>query len=239
MGLADPADPSRPARRLRHAPKLRETTAGGQYRVWIEATAERLPPPAPGSIEAAREEDWLRGMRCRTWTPGAAGGRGGARSPAPASRAAAGRAARRGDRRSPGRDHSARPPQPSGPAAALRAASRALQRLLPSPSDPPLAKPTRPRRRLSARRQRWRRLTMPRRRWPRRRPCSTGWPVRLRSRPEACWSRPRSGCSRCGRRRASTASPWSSCPTLLAELRGRLASLEDGNAQLDGAANRR
>ncbi len=71
-------------------------------------------------------------------------------------------------------------------------------------------------------------LSGQRRRWPRPKRCSRAWPMRPTP-TRAYWNRPKSGYSRCGRRRASTACAVVELPALLASLTG--AACRAGNGQ--------
>ncbi|WP_428375646.1 DNA repair protein RecN [Lichenicoccus sp.] len=133
MGLADAATHLDLLDAYGTHAKLRETVAR-HYRVWIEATAA-LAAARARLDEAAREEDWLRNalQDLANLAP---------QEDEEAALAGTRQSLQRGERRAEAiaaalAEITPRDRRDHGPAAALRAASRALQRLLPAPSDPP------------------------------------------------------------------------------------------------------
>jgi len=131
MGLADQATHLDLLDAFGVAPALRGRT-GGAYRKWIEATAE-LAAARAEMENAAREEDWLRQAveDLGTLAP---------QEDEEAHLAGLRQALQQGERRAEAisaalADLSPRDRRAPGPASALRNASRALQRLLPAPTD--------------------------------------------------------------------------------------------------------
>ncbi len=192
MGLADPAVHTVLLDAFGVPPGLRTETAAAWGR-WREADGA-LERARAALADAEREEDWLRHATAELGELAPERGRGGPAGRRAAASAAA-RAPGRGDRRRAGRDRAARPPQPR----AGRLAPRRLPRPAAARGRPGAPAPRSPR---------W---TAPRKRWPRPRPCSAGSRPRRKA-IRACWSRRRSGCSRCVPRPASMASRSPSFP---------------------------
>ncbi len=227
MGLADPSTHLDLLDAYGTPPRLRETVAR-HYRIWIETTAA-LAAARARLDEAAREEDWLRlsVQELAALAP---------QEDEEAALAGTRQILQQGERRGEAiaaalAEITPRDRRNHGPAAALRAASRALQRLLPSPSDQPpdQADPASPQARaqaaLAALDHAEEALSEAETLLDRLASDSEADPRLLEQTEERLFA------LRAAARKHGVAVV--ELPVLLAELQGRLASLEDGNVQLE------